>query len=136
MWLKLETCPEYFRNPEILVEKTKEYRENAKKENVAQLEKFIKSQNEEVKFPSSINNNQIKEDKNIQVKEEKQKQETNKSIKLNPKHISSKPEQKQKQQLSTLEEQQQILNQAEANKQLELCMKSFSETRKKVILII
>ena len=134
-----ENCSEYYRDPDILIEKTKEYRENAKKENVEQIEKFIKSQKEESKNPNIVNNNMIKEEKNIKavIKEEKKEtKETNKSIKLNPKHISTKPEQKQKQELSTIEEQKHSKNQAEANKQLELCMKSFAETRKKVNFII
>ena len=132
----LENCPEYYRDPDVLIQKTKEYRDNSKKKNVEQIEKFIKSQSEESKGPNMTNNQIIQEEKNIQVKENRPKEETKKSIKLNPKHISSKPEQKIKPQVNTLEETQQFQNQAEANKKLEMCMKSFAETRKKVIMII
>ena len=40
--LKSENCPEYYRDPEVLIERTKEYRNNAKKENMEQLDKIIK----------------------------------------------------------------------------------------------
>jgi hypothetical protein len=99
-----------------------------------QLEKIIKSQsqfeeNKEAKIFTQEKiqpQNQVKDDRTVK------KDDNKRSIKLNPKHLSENKTSKQ--QIQTKEEEH-LQNQADTNKQLELAMKSFAETRKKVITI-
>lgn len=87
-----------------------------------QLDKIIKNHGNETK--------ETKQEKSIPaVINNTKKDDNKKGIKLNPKHLS---ENKTKYQQAQIKEEENLQNQAETNKQLELCMKSISDTRKKV----
>jgi len=125
-----KTSPEYYRDADVLVEKTKEYRNNAKKENMEQLEKIIKSQSQFEENKETRVSTQEKTQPQTQAKDDRtvKKEDNKRNIKLNPKHLSENKTTKQ--QIQTKEEEF-LQNQADTNKQLELAMKSFAETRKK-----
>lgn len=99
-----------------------------------QLEKIFKSQSQFEENRESKVTTQEKTQPQIQAKDDKsvKKEENKRNIKLNPKHLSENKNTKQ--QIQTKEEEH-LHNQSDTNKQLELAMKSFAETRKKVTTV-
>jgi hypothetical protein len=96
-----------------------------------QLEKIIKSQSQFEENKETRVSTQEKTQPQTQAKDDRtvKKEDNKRNIKLNPKHLSENKTTKQ--QIQTKEEEF-LQNQADTNKQLELAMKSFAETRKKV----